>query len=154
MQTVNIADKLIPSRPTTYSFLRIITGLIILVRGFNFIFVIANLRTMIQQADVAVFTENSAALSLIIAVLNIACGLFITVGFVTRTSAIIQVPILFAAAFLVNIRHIGSNTFEFLLSLITFFLVILVVYKGSGPFSADEYFKKGAELDRRGENRM
>ena len=154
METINIADKLIPSRPSTYSFLRIITGLIILVRGFNFIFVLANLRTMIQQADVAVLTENSAVLSLTIAVLNIACGLFITVGFVTRTSAIIQIPILFAATFLVNIRHIGDNTFEFLLSLVTFFLIILVAYKGSGPFSADEYFKRGAALDRGGENRM
>ncbi len=109
---------------------------------------------MIQQADVAVFTENSAALSLIVAVLDVACGLFITVGFVTRTSAIIQIPILFAATFLVNIKHIGDNTFEFLLSLVTFLLVILVAYRGSSTFSADEYFKRGAALDRRGENRM
>jgi putative oxidoreductase len=153
METINIADKLIPARPTVYSFLRIITGLIILIRGFNFIFVIATLRSMIQ-ADVAVFAENSATLSFIIAVLDIACGLFITVGFVTRISAIIQIPILFVAAFLVNIRHIGENSFEFILSLVTFFLVIMVAYKGSGPFSADEYFKRGAALDKRGENRM
>jgi len=76
------------------------------------------------------------------------------VGFVTRISAIIQVPILFVAVFLVNIRHIGTNSFEFLLSLVTLFLVIMVAYKGSGPFSADEYFRRGAALDKRGENRM
>ena len=153
METINIADKLIPARPTVYSFLRIITGLIILIRGFNFIFVMATLRSMIQ-ADVAVFAENSATLSFIIAVLDIACGLFITVGFITRISAIIQIPILFVATFLVNIRHIGENSFEFILSLVTFFLVIMVAYKGSGPFSADEYFKRGAALDKSGENRM
>jgi putative oxidoreductase len=148
METTNIADKLIPGKPTVYSFLRIITGLIILIRGFNFIFVIANLRSMIQQADVAVFTENSSALSLVVAILDIACGLFIMVGFVTRTSAIIQVLILFAATFLVNIRHIGDNPFEFILSFITLLLTIMVAYKGSGPFSSDEYFRRGAELDR------
>ena len=151
METINIADKLIPSKPSAYSFLRIITGLIILVRGFNFIFVTTTLSSMIK-ADVAVFAAQSATLSVIIAVLDIACGLFITVGFVTRTSAIIQIPILFVAAFLVNIRHIGQDSFEFILSLVTFFLVILIAYKGSGPFSADEYFKRGAALDRNGEN--
>ena len=154
MEKINIADKLIPNQPNAYTFLRIITGLIILIRGFNFIFLITNLRSMIQQTDVAVFTENSATLSLIIAVLNIACGLFITVGFVTRTSAIIQLPILFVATFLVNIRHIGQDTFEFILSLVALLLTIMVAYKGSGPFSADEYFRKGAALDKAGENRI
>jgi len=153
METLNIADKLIPARPTVYSFLRIVTGLIILIRGFNFIFVMATLKSMIQ-ADVAVFAENSAALAFIISVLDIACGLFIMVGFFTRISAIVQVPILFVATFLVNIRHIGTNGFEFVLSLVTFFLVLTVAYKGSGPFSADEYFRRGAALDKRGENRM
>ncbi len=153
METINIADKLIPGKPSPYSFLRIITGLIILVRGFNFIFVTTTLQSMIQ-ADVAVFAAQSATLSVIIAVLDIACGLFITVGFVTRTSAIIQAPVLFVAAFLVNMRHMGQDSFEFILSLVTFFLVILIAYKGSGSFSADEYFKKGAALDKRGENRI
>ena len=153
METINIADKLIPTKPTVYSFLRIVTGLIILIRGFNFIFVMATLKSIIQ-ADVAVFAENSATLAFIISVLDIACGLFIMVGFVTRISAIIQLPILFVAVFLVNIKHIGTNTFEFLLSLVTFFLVLMIAYKGSGPFSADEYFRRGAALDKRGENRM
>jgi uncharacterized membrane protein YphA (DoxX/SURF4 family) len=148
----DIPDKLVPHTPNVYSFLRIITGLIILIRGFNFIFVIANLQTMIQQADVAVFTENSSVLSFIIAFLDITCGLFLVVGFVTRASAIIQVPILFVATFLVNIRHISDHSFEFILSLITLLLTIIVAWKGSGPFSADDYFRRGAALDKRGEN--
>ena len=90
-----------------YTFLRIFTGLIILIRGINFIFVMANLQSMIQQADVAVFTENSATLAVVIAFLNIACGLFILVGFVTRLSAIVQIPILVVATFFVNIRYLG-----------------------------------------------
>ena len=154
MENKNIADKLIPGNPNIYTFLRIITGIVILIRGFNFIFVITNLRSMIQQADIAVFTENSAGLSLIVACLDIACGLFIMVGFVTRTSAIIQIPLLFVATFLVNIRHIGDNAFEFFLSLFTLVLTILVAIRGSGPFSADEYFRRGAALDRMGENRV
>jgi uncharacterized membrane protein YphA (DoxX/SURF4 family) len=152
METINIADKLIPNNPSAYSFLRILTGMIILVRGFNFIFVTTTLQLMIR-ADVAVFAAQSATLSVIIAVLDIACGLFITVGFVTRTSAIIQIPILFVAAFIINMRHIGQDSFEFILSAVTFFLVILIAYRGSGPFSADEYFKRGAAFDRDGDNR-
>jgi len=154
MEKINIADKLIPSQPNVYTFLRVVTGLIILTRGINFIFVIANLQSMIQQADIAVFTENSATLSFLIAFFDIACGLFIAGGFITRTSAIIQVPILFVAVFFVNIRHISDHPFEFILSLVTFFLTIMVAYKGSGPFSADEYFRRGAALDKSGENRI
>jgi putative oxidoreductase len=152
MENKNIADKLIPGDPNVYTFLRIITGLIILVRSFNFIFVIANLRSMIERADIAAFTANSSALSMIVACLNIACGLFITVGFISRVSAIIQLPILFVATFLINIKHLGDNAFEFILSFITLCLVIIVAYKGSGTFSADEYFRKGAAIDKRGEN--
>ena len=113
MEQNNIADKLIPGNPNTYSLLRIITGLIILSRGINFIFIMVNLKAMIQQADIALFTENSETLSVIIAMLDIACGLFITVGFITRTSAIIQLPILFVAVFLVNIKHIDEHVFSF-----------------------------------------
>lgn len=152
MDKKNIADKLIPNNPNTYSLLRIISGLILLTRGINFIFVMSDLKLMIQQADVAVFAEKSDALSLIIAFLDITCGLFITVGFITRVSAIIQLPVLFVAVFFVNMRHIGESSFEFILSLITFILIIIVAYKGSGPFSADEYFRRGAALDKRGEN--
>ena len=153
METSNMADTLVPGKPNAYTVLRIITGLIILIRGVNFIFAMVNLRSMIQQADMAVLTENSATLSFIIACLDIACGLFITVGFITRVSAIIQLPILFVATFFVNIRHLGEDTFEFILSLFTLFLTIIVAYKGGNVFSADEYFMKGAALDKRGENR-
>ena len=154
MEKNNIADKLIPADPNRYTFLRIFTGLVILIRGINFIFVMVNLKSMIQQADVAILTQNSAALSTLIAFLNIACGLFIIVGFFARLSAIIQIPILVVATFFVNIRHLGNNSFEFILSLVTLVLAIMVAYKGSGRFSADEYFRRGAALDRAGENRI
>lgn len=147
MKTINIADKLIPNQPTLYSFLRIVTGLIILLRAFIFIFVTANLQSIIKT-DLTVFAENSSALSTIISILNIAGGLFILVGFVTRISAIIQIPILFVAVFIINIKHIGSNMPEFILSLVTLLLLFVIVYKGSGPFSADEYFRRGAALDK------
>ncbi|MGN6211283.1 DoxX family protein [Parafilimonas sp.] len=150
MKTINIADKLIPNKPTSYSFLRILTGIIILLRAFIFIFVTANLQSIIK-ADITVFAENSSALSTIISILNIACGLFILVGFVTRISAIIQIPILLVAVFIVNIKHIGENPTEFILSLITLVLLFIVAYKGSGPFSADEYFRRGAALDKNNE---
>jgi len=151
METSKINDKLIPGNPSAYSFLRVLTGLIILVRGFNFIFVTANLKTMIQ-ANLSMLAENSGAWAMVIAVLEIACGLFITVGFVTRVSAIIQIPILFVAAFFINMKHLGGDSFEFILSLVALLLVIIVAYKGSGPFSADEYFKRGAAIDKGNEN--
>jgi len=49
----------------------------------------------------------------------------------------------------VNLKNISYNTFEFILSLIALILLILFAIKGSGTFSADEYFRKGAAIDKK-----
>jgi len=88
-------------------------------------------------------------LAFVIAYLSLLCGLFITIGLLTRVLSIIQIPILIVAAFFVNLKNISYNTFEFILSLIALILLILFAIKGSGTFSADEYFRKGAAIDKK-----
>jgi hypothetical protein len=41
----------------------------------------------------------------------------------------------------VNSKNLEQSTFEFILSIVVFLLLILFAIKGSGTLSADEYFR-------------
>jgi putative oxidoreductase len=129
--------------------LRIVLGLLIFYKAINFIRNTEELKSLIEQTGIGVFSQNSEVLAFVIAYLSLLCGLFITIGLLTRVLSIIQIPILIVAAFFVNLKNISYNTFEFILSLIALILLILFAIKGSGTFSADEYFRKGAAIDKK-----
>ncbi len=107
---------------------------------------------LIEQTGIGVFSQNSDVLAFIIAYLSMLCSVFITVGLLTRVASIIQIPILVVAIFFVNIKNIGENTFEFLLSIITLLLLILFAIKGSGSLTLDKYFRRGAAIDKKSKN--
>ncbi|HTE27284.1 DoxX family protein [Flavitalea sp.] len=148
--TKAILDNRIIRYPIFYTVLRIVGGIILLYKSYLFIrnTVVAELE--IQQTGIGFFTQNAETLALIITCLGLLCGFFITVGLYTRAASIIQIPILIVAVFFINIKHIGDNYFEFFLSIIMLLLLILFAIKGSGPLSAEEYFRRGAKIDQRG----
>jgi putative oxidoreductase len=129
--------------------LRIVLGLIIFYKAINFIRNTEVLKSLIKETGIGVFSQNSEVLAFVIAYLSLLCGLFITVGLFTRASSIIQIPILIVAVFFVNIKNMNYNAFEFILSLIALILLILFAIKGSGMLSADEYFRRGAAIDKK-----
>ena len=129
--------------------LRIVLGLIIFYKAINFIRNTEVLKSLIKETGIGVFSQNSEVLAFVIAYLSLLCGLFITVGLFTRASSIIQIPILIVAVFFVNIKNMNYNAFEFILSLIALILLILFAIKGSGMLSADEYFRRGAAVDKK-----
>lgn len=138
-------------QPWWLTLLRMILGFILIWKGIIFIRDTTALQTLIENTGVGVFSTNSEVLAFIVSYLSLLCGVFIGVGLFTRTSSIIQIPVLIVAVIFVNIRHIDS-AFELVLSIITLGLLILFAVKGSGQFSADEYFrtyyKAGAEKGR------
>ncbi|HEY6976441.1 MAG TPA: DoxX family protein [Chitinophagaceae bacterium] len=129
--------------------LRIALGLLIFYKAINFIRNTETLKSLIEETGIGVFSQNSEALSFVIAYLSLLCGLFITVGLFTRASSIIQIPILIVAVFFVNIKNMNYNAFEFILSLVALILLIVFALKGSGTLSADEYFRRGAARDNK-----
>jgi putative oxidoreductase len=131
--------------------LRILLGLIIFYKAITFIRNTSALKSLIEGTGLGVFSQNSEVLAFVIAYLSLLCGLFITVGLITRVASIIQIPILIVAVFLVNIKNISYNTFEFTLSLLALILLILFAIKGSGMLSLDEYFHRGALIDKKSE---
>lgn len=140
MQESNVTEKSYP-RPLWFSLLRILLGLFLIWKGIVFIRDTALLEQLIQRTGVGVFSENSSALSFVVAYLSLLCGLFIACGLWTKISSLIQIPILIVAVFFVNINRIDNGAFELVMSGITLLLLIFFAVKGSGTLSADEFFR-------------
>lgn len=145
----NLNENTRTSRPNWFTFLRIALGIIIIWKGINFIRNTAVAESLIEQTGVGFFSENAGLLAYVITYLSLLCGLFILIGFITRISAMVMIPVLVVAVFFINIRRLDDNIFEFILSLVALALLILFAVKKSGRFSADEYFRSGAAMDRR-----
>lgn len=141
--------KLNSRQPSVLTILRIALGLILFWKSFNFIRDTAIAQTLIEHTGVGVFSDNAKVLALVITYLGLLCGFFIFIGLFTRIASAVQIPVLIVAVFFVNIKNIDENKFELFLSVITLLLLILFAIKGSGVFSADEYFRQGAAQDRK-----
>ena len=137
------------STPDVFTVLRILLGLILLWKSIKFILNTSTAELLIQQTGVGAFSDNARILSFIVSYIGLLCGIFIFIGLMTRYMAILQVPVLIVAVFFINLKNFCSSSFEFLLSVITLVLLILFAVKGSGRFSADEYFRRGNALDKR-----
>ena len=148
MQHTIPTQKPFVSQPTWLTILRVVLGVILVWKGINFIRDTAELKTMIEQTNIGVFSQSSEALASVVSYLSLLCGFFITVGLFTRIASIIQIPILIVALVFINSRNIEDNTSGLVLTIIVLVLLVLFAVKGSGTLSADEYFRSGAELDR------
>ena len=136
------------TEPSLFTILRVVLGIILIWKGINFIRDTAHLKSMIEQTGVGVFSNSSGTLASAVSILTLLCGFFITVGLFTRASCIVQIPIVILAIIFVNSKNIKGNSFELILTIIVFILLVLFAIKGSGPLSADEYFRRGAALDK------
>jgi putative oxidoreductase len=140
MATTNITEKT-NEQPRWLTIIRIALGLTLIFKGISFIRDTTALKSMILQTGVEEFSRNSDVLVFVITFFNLMGGLFIAVGIFTRSSSIVQIPILIIAAFFVNIKTTGNGSFELILSIVVLLLLVLFAIKGSGALSADEYFR-------------
>lgn len=145
----NTTNQLGNKHPLWITILRIALGIILIWKGINFIQDTTELKSMIEQTGVGIFSQSADALSYVVSVLSLLCGFFITVGLFTKLSSIVQIPIIIVAIIFVNIKNIEHNSFELILTIIVLVLLIFFSIKGSGQLSADEYFRRGAASDKR-----
>ena len=141
MKEGTITEKTSTSQPVWLTIVRIALGFILFWKGINFIRDTTMLQSMISQTGVKMIDNNSSVLAFFITYINLLGGLFIAVGLFTRTSSIIQIPILIGAVFLVNMKQAANSGFELVLSIIVLLLLVVFAYKGSSTISADEYFR-------------
>ncbi|MEO6963730.1 MAG: DoxX family protein, partial [Puia sp.] len=140
MSETNITEKT-TEQPRWLTIIRIALGLTLIFKGISFIRNTTALKSMILQTGVDAFSRNSEVLVFVITFFNLLGGLFIAVGLFTRSSSIVQIPILIIAAFFVNIKTTGNGIFELILSIVVLLLLVLFAIRGSGALSADEYFR-------------
>lgn len=141
MHLTFVTEKTSLTQPRWLTLVRIALGLVLFWKAILFIHDTTALQLMIQRTGVGIFSQNSVIIAFLVSYLGLLCGLFILCGLFTRTSCIIQIPILFVAVFFVNIRSVENSNFEWWLSLAVLLLLILFAIIGSGTISADEFFR-------------
>ncbi len=122
--------------------LRIVLGIILILKGISFFKDSAKLETMMQTPGIHIINNNASAFAFFITYFNILGGLFIIAGLFTRWIAMLQIPILIGAIIFVN-SEAGMNFSnpDLIISIIVLVLLFVFVIKGSGPISADEFFR-------------
>lgn len=128
--------------PTWTDALRIVLGMILVLKGISFISDTTYLSQLVGGLRFGLFP---VILVHYVAFAHLMGGFLIAVGCLTRLMVILQLPILIGAVFFVNISQ-GFQALNSELWLSLFVLVLLLVFLviGSGRFSMDQYVKQNA----------
>lgn len=127
--------------PAVLDCLRILLGIFLLLKGIAFMQSATYLRDLLIEQNRVSF--SSAQLSFIIhyvTFIHMVGGLLITLGILTRLSCLLQLPVLIAALFMLDIFKSPVNS-DLWLTIITGFLLVLFLIIGSGPLSLDRLLK-------------
>lgn len=102
----------------------------------------AGLKNIIEnQSDITLSPALFMFVVYYAAFIHMTGGAMITLGILTRVSALLQLPLVFGAVFFVNILQSPLNT-ELWMSVICLGLLLIFVVIGSGRFSLDNYLRK------------
>lgn len=127
--------------PAMLDMIRIVLGIFLLLKGCAFMQHTGYLTAILQQQEW--ITLEPFMLTIIIdyvIFVHIAGGVLITLGILTRLSCLLQLPVIAAAVFMINLFQSSLNS-DMWLTLITCFLLIIFMITGSGPLSLDRYLK-------------
>ena len=128
------------ARYTFFHFaLRVVTGLLLLLKGLYFISHSQELHSMILQSDAA------TAVNFLVSYISFAHlfgGAFIMLGLLTKLAVLLQIPIVVGALYYnMTARAFGTGP-ELLLSIVVLVLLIYLMVSKCTPISMDEYLKK------------
>ena len=116
---------------------RTILGLILLVKGIFFISHAQQLKEMILSSSFAAGTGFWAAY---VCFAHLFGGVFLVLGLFTRLAALLQLPVLIGAIFFIIPRQETGP--DLVVSLVALALLIIVLIKGGGELSMDDYRSK------------
>ncbi len=121
--------------------LRIVLGLMILVKGFSFIL---QGGAEMEGIDMSSNDYMPMLFGQWIPVLEIATGILIVIGLLTKISSLFQIPLSIAGLFFSKDNAVLSSfeQSQYLLSIVIIILSIFFAYWGSGIFSAENALKK------------
>ena len=113
--------------PRWIDYLRILVGILILVKGLSFVGDLDRVSSLVQQVNYTIYIWGGVHY---IVFAQIVGGLFIIFGFQTRLATIVLLPILFGAVFFMW------------LSVVVLLMLILFLVMGSGKYSLDNLMNK------------
>ena len=132
----NLVRSLNQNQQLPYALIRMFLGIALLIRG---IILIVNPDAIIELVG----QDNLFIWYAYIAMAHIVGGALIAIGFFTRVGALIQIPILMSAVFMVHTKSglmMGGQSLE--LAVMVLFLLIMYFVFGPGKWSISSYFKK------------
>ena len=138
-----IVTRFHPFGPLRKSFVllvaRIVVGVVLLIKGILFVSNSEQLQQLILSSR---FAFGVRFLTAYITFAHLFGGVFIIIGLFTRIAALLQIPILLGAVFLVlpwQVHITGAD--ELILSIVVLCLLLFILWKGSGEFSMEQYLK-------------
>lgn len=127
--------------PALLDCLRIVLGIFLLLKGIAFMESTAYLKWILaQQAWLSLSPLQLSIIIHYVIFVHMAGGLLVTLGILTRLSCLLQLPVVVAAIFMVNLFKSPLNS-DLWLTIITCFLLLIFIIAGSGPLSLDRYLK-------------
>lgn len=132
-----VVDWISDNREVVLDLVRIYLGIGLFVRGILFISEAQGIETLV---DLSEFSVASAGIVHYVSFVHLLGGLMLAAGLLTRLAALLQIPILVGAVFLVHLQEgllSPSQSLEF--SALVLFLLVVVFVFGPGPWSADRY---------------
>jgi len=132
-----VADWIQEHRAVAIDLVRMYLGIGLFVRGLLFAYQSQGVEVLV---DLSEFSFASAALAHYVTFAHLVGGLMLAVGLLTRLAALVQIPILAGAVFLVHFQQglLSTNqSLEF--SALVFFLLVVVFVFGPGEWSTDRY---------------
>jgi len=129
--------------PMWLDLLRIALGVVLLVKGIQFV---SNIEALQQIVADSRFPWLSIFIAHYVAMIHLAGGPLIALGLITRAAALFQIPILIGAIIFVH-KWDGFlvNGSELLFAIIVLLLLVFFLIYGSGPLSFDEWMKRQKE---------
>jgi len=131
-------------------FVRTYLGIGLFVRGILFMGDVGlSVEELMGSAELS---YASAALMHYVTLAHLVGGAFLAIGLLTRIAALVQVPILFGAVFLVHLQGgllTADQSLEF--AALVLFLLVVVTLFGPGRWSVDHYIfvrEEPSELDK------
>lgn len=141
METIATTSSFAGYKPKWLTLLRIILGIIILLKGISFFMDNTLLTSLLNRTNLAFVGNNAEVWAAVITYFNLLGGVFIAAGLFTRPMCLLLLPLLVGAVYLNFSSGVGNSTADLLLSLLTLVLLIIFAAKGSGNISADEFFR-------------
>ena len=132
--------------PKWLVFLRVALGLLLFIKGVDFIQNSVQLSGVISHTG---FIKNAEWLTTLIPWLHLLGGALILTGLFTRLSCLVQIPVLLGAIILVNFKQgLFAGGSDLLFSVIILILLLFFFVEGGGPISLDNYFRNYSRINR------